>query len=123
MKKTTWKPAMADAWVTFVGIGFGQMIYALYVPNHIAPIGFVWGMRGSKDFNIHGCFVEPWARRFGVMSRINRTLLEHFSVVTTAYGSKEGGAKFLKAAGYKRDERLGVFYLERPKKPRKERVQ
>src|SRR5207237_874484 len=79
-----WKPDIKGAWVTWAAIGFGQMIYVLYVPNHTSPIGFVWGHGDeTRCFEVYGSFVEPWARRNGVRTRINQTIFEHADVIVT----------------------------------------
>jgi len=114
MKATKWKPKMDGAWVSYVAIGFGQMMWFCYVPNCIAPIGFVWGWATGKGFHVAGSFVQPWARRNGVRSRINDAIFQHYRVISTSSGSKEGGKQFLKAKKYKRNELLDLFYLERP---------
>ncbi|HZC24696.1 MAG TPA: hypothetical protein VE866_15250 [Candidatus Binatia bacterium] len=65
-----WKPDLSQAWVTWQRIGMGQLIYVLFVPNHLAPVGFVWGFphgdRKLGRFEVAGSYVEPWARRGGV---------------------------------------------------------
>ena len=109
---------MKGAWVTWAQIGIGQLIYALYVPNHTAPIGFVWGHSQGEQFCTSGSFVQPWARRFGVRSRINNEIFTHFAVITTVSGSKEGGKQFLKASGYRWSKPMRCFYLERPQQSR-----
>lgn len=118
-----WKADVDNAWVTWVRIGFGQMMYLLYVPNHAAPIGMVWGMGGgetAKDgrvgrFDVFGSFVQPWARRQGVRSKINDSIFQHFCTIITSHGSKQGGADFLKAKKYRRNQDLHCWYLVRRK--------
>lgn len=120
MKKTAkkkWIPNMAGAWVSWVQIGFGQMMWTLYVPNHIAPIGLAWGDGHGKRFELAGCFVEPWARRNGVMTRINQTILSsgQFQSISTVVGStgKDGGLAFLKDAGYAHNKELDLWHMSR----------
>ena len=119
MRNDKWKPEMANAWVTWVRIGFGQLIYLLYVHNHTLPIGLVWGYAEGKRFIVGGSFVQPFARRQGVRTRINDAIFEHLSVISTSAGSKEGGRAFLKARGYRFDKRMKCFFLQRPKRAAK----
>lgn len=114
-----WKPELNGAWVTWAAIGFGQRIYALYVPNHAYPIGLVWGVPEGKCFQVAGSFVEPWARRCGVRSRLNETIFTHFETLYTGSGSKEGGRQFMRAKKYRRSAALDCFYLQRPSRPKK----
>jgi len=123
MKKTEkWKPEIERAWVTWATIGFAHTIYVLYVPNHQSPVGIVWGWGRGDRFETAGSFVPVWARRFGVRSKINETIFQHFKSISTLHGSKEGGAAFLKARGYKRNEDLDLFYLRRPRRKRVRRA-
>ncbi len=115
-KAEEWKPDLAQAWVTWASIGFAQTIYVLYVPNHQSPVGMVWGWGRGDRFEVAGSFVPPWSRRFGIRTRINKTIFENFKTISTLHGSKEGGARFLKASGYKWSDELSCFYLPRPKR-------
>jgi len=122
--KNTWKPEIEKAWVTWVSIGFGQMLYACYVPNNPFPIGFAWGSAANHDgkyssFHVAGSFVPTWARRRGVRTRINQAIFEHHYLITTVSGSKDGGLKFLKAAGYRYSKQTGLWYLRRPRRKAK----
>jgi hypothetical protein len=112
-----WKPEMTGAWVTWARIGFGQFIFALYVPNYGWPIGFVWGMGHGegKDsrFDVAGSFVQPWARRCGVRTRLNEEIFKLFAVIASNHGSKSGGLAFMKASGYKRDRSANMWVLHR----------
>jgi hypothetical protein len=118
-KAKKWKPELEHAFVTWAAIDRGQIIYILYVPNHMAPLGFVWGWISGEGrestFETYGSFVSAWARRFGVRTRINRTIFEHVSTITTKHGSSDGGLAFLKAAGYKRDSNVHCWYLKKAK--------
>jgi len=115
-KNQKWVPDLAHAWITWVTIGFAQTMYVLYVPNAQSPVGLVWGWARGDRFEVAGSFVPVWARRFGVRSRINEQIFLHFKVISTRDGSKEGGARFLKAAGYKRSQDIQGFCLHRPRK-------
>jgi hypothetical protein len=117
----SWKPEMLGAWVTWARIGLGQTIYALYVPNYYFPVGVVWGVGdGNGCFRVGGSFVQPWARRHGVRTRINQTIFEHWDVIHTASGTaKEGGLQFLKASGYKWHKQARIFYLAKPNRKKK----
>lgn len=117
--KKKWKPEMSGAWVTYGKIGFGQMIYVLYVPNHTVPIGLVWGEPHAERFNVAGSFVQPWARRNGVRTKINAAIFEHYKAIVTASGSKDGGLAFMKASGYQHNRDLDLWSLTRPKNKRR----
>lgn len=112
MKMVKWKPQVEKAWVPWTEIGFGQVIFACFVPNHIAPIGLVWGWReGPSAFVVAGSYVEPWARRFGVRTRINVEILKQTKIIRTVTGSKTGGTAFMQARGYVHAAALGLWYL------------
>jgi hypothetical protein len=119
-KSSEWTPEMSQAWVTWARIGIGQIFYVCYVPNHSGPIGFVWGTghgdRKEGRFEVSGSYVEPWARRHGVRTFINKTIFTHYPVIVSNHGSKEGGLAFLKASGYRRSKQLRCWYLERRSK-------
>ena len=108
-----WKPEMSGAWVTYSRIGFGHTIYALYVPNHVFPIGLVWGVGSRKVFFVAGSFVEPWARRCGVCSKIIECIFIKFATISTQHGSKDGGHQFMKAKQCKQNKDLDCFYIKR----------
>jgi hypothetical protein len=115
-----WKPELERAHITWSPIDRGQIIYVLYVPNHMSPLGFVWGRisgEGSESiFDTYGSFTHSWARRFGVRSRINQAIFQHVSTIITKHGNKEGGLAFLKSSGYKWDAHCNYWYLKKPKK-------
>lgn len=111
-----WKPELNGAWVTWAPIGFGQRLYALYVPNHPYPVGLAWGVPAGKCFHVAGSFVQPWARRCGVRSRLNEGIFASFQTIATGHGSNEGGRQFIRAKKYERHQALDCFYLKRPKK-------
>jgi hypothetical protein len=119
-KKQEWTFNKERAWVTWVVIGFGISVYALFVPDQTTPIGLVWGetYRTEKKsiFHNHGSFVQPWARRQGVRTKLNEEILKQFDVIETGQGSKEGGLAFLKASGYKQSKVTGAWQLTRKKK-------
>lgn len=117
-RKAAWKPEINGAWVSCSRIGFGQAMYVLYVPNHNFPIGFVWGESVGKRFCVAGSYVEPWARRHGVRTLINKEIFRTHIAISTVYGSEEGGIQFMKASKYKHSRLLDCFYLLRPKKKR-----
>lgn len=104
---------LKGAWVTWARIGFGQTIYALYVPSYFAPVGLVWGEGRTTRFDVYGSFVIPWARRNGVRTRINEEIFKDYKVISTEGASKEGGRQFMKASGYKRNRELDLFYLRK----------
>lgn len=116
-----WKPEMSGAWVSWAKMGFGQIIYVLYVPNHLFPVGFVWGVGdANRCFRSGGSFVQPWARRNGVRTRLNETIHEHWDVIHTTGGAKEGGGlAFLKATGYKWHKQARLFYLPKPRQKKR----
>lgn len=122
-KKTEWKPELEQAFVTWAPIDRGQLIYVLYVPNHMSPLGFVWGRISGEGrestFETYGSFVPDWARRFGVRTRINQAIFEHVSTITTKHGNKEGGLAFLKGSRYKWDRNVHCWYLTKWKKKKK----
>jgi hypothetical protein len=114
-----WKPNLATCWVTWVSVGFGIDIWCLFDKGRPAPVGLVWGIaHGGKkqSFHVYGSYVHEWARRQGVRTRINQAIFEHYDVIVTGGGSKDGGEAFLKAAGYKSHPATGQWFLERPKK-------
>jgi hypothetical protein len=119
-KAAKWKPEIENAFVTWAPIDRGQLIYVLYVPNHMSPLGFVWGrIRGEgreSTFETNGSFVQIWARRFGVRTRINLAIFDHVSTITTAHGNKEGGLAFIKSQGYKWDSNANCWYLKKPRR-------
>lgn len=105
--------------IEWQNIGFGMLLYVLFARSNPAPVGFVWGLAIAAGnarktrFEVFGSYVVPYARRSGVRSRLNRQLLEHWQVITTQNGSKEGGLKFMRAQGYRLDKRSGVWSLTR----------
>jgi hypothetical protein len=115
-----WKPEIEKAWVPWISIGFGQTLYACYVPNNAFPVGLVWGQGTNhgkySSFEVAGLFVPAWVRRHGVRTRINEELLKHYELITTVGGSKDGGLKFLKATGYRYTKNTGLWYLRRPRR-------
>lgn len=117
MKISAWKPDVKNAWVSFVRIGFGQLLYFCFVPNFAGPVGFVWGIGHgagkTSRFEVYGSYVIPSARRNGVRTRLNTAIHEHFRCITTMSGSREGGLAFLKSQGYKFDPRTTTWFLER----------
>jgi hypothetical protein len=114
-----WKPDLEHAFVTWAPIDRGQLMYVLYVPNHMSPCGFVWGRISGEGrtstFETYGSFVQAWARRHGVRTRINQTVFEHVSTIITKHGNKDGGLKFLKARGYRWDDNAQFWYLKKPR--------
>lgn len=112
-----------DVYVSWTPIGQGILLYHAWEPKYPAPIGFVWGMpRAHKDkgtFDVFGSFVQTWARRHGVRTKINEQILKHSELIITSNGTKEGGAAFLKASGYKLNKAIGLYFLERKQRARK----
>lgn len=112
------KPDMKNAYVTWSQYGTGQLMYVLFVTTFIAPIGFVWGWPEGNSFMVAGSYVLPTQRRCGVRTRINKIIFEHYEVIRTIEGSKEGGLAFMKASGYRYHAPSKTWYLKRPiKKP------
>lgn len=107
---------MSKAWVTWTTIGFGVRIYALFGPQFDAPLGFVWGRAGKgnkNSFSVLGSFVQPWARRQGVRSRINEEIFKQVEVIRSAHGSPDGAA-FMRANGYKFSPEADLWWKPRP---------
>ncbi len=108
--------------VEWHNVGFGAMLYILFIRAVPTPVGFVWGLAMAAGnarktrFEVFGSYVVPFARRSGVRTKLNAQLLEHWQVITTQNGSKEGGLRFMRAQGYRLDKRSGVWSLTR--KPR-----
>lgn len=119
------KPKKIDlegSWVTWATIGFGLRIYCLFTPDSPAPKGFCWGyaLGGKKTkFLVHGSYVIPWARRSGVRTRINEQILRHCPVIQTFSGSRQGGAAFMRARGYRYSAAQDTWSLVRRPAPRR----
>lgn len=108
-----WKPEVKRGWVAYTQMGFGHVIYALFVPNHIGVVGLVWGWIEGTTFAVAGSYVEPEARRCGVRTRINEQILCSYERIRTGSGSKEGGLAFMLARGYKYHKASNTWYLTR----------
>lgn len=102
------------SFVRCVDIPMGMAMYILYVEAYCAPVGFVWGVRehGNGVFEVLGSYVEPWARRQGLRSKINEAIHAEFPVIMTA-GATDEGAAFMKAKGYRFHKPLHRFYKAR----------
>jgi hypothetical protein len=116
-RQPKWKPDVSKAWVTWTPVGFGVMLWMLFVPDFVAPVGLVWGTQhGGKrklTFNTYYSFVLPGARRCGVRTRINQEILKTYDLIVTGSGTKQGGMAFIKAAGYRYNKELDVWSLQR----------
>jgi hypothetical protein len=116
-RNKTWKPEVDRIFVTWTAIERGLFMYLAYVPNTMSPVGLCWGeLSGGgkkRTFESMGSFVPTWARRFGVRTAINKTILTHASTIITKHGSKDGGRAFLKASGYKWDSNTNHWYLKK----------
>lgn len=107
---------LSKCWVTWCEIGFGCRYYMCFHPEFIAPVGSVWcACQGGRTptADVLYSFTLHMYRRLGVRTLINKTLLEHFKIIRTTSGTKEGGMKFLKASGYKHDPVRDDWYLTR----------
>ena len=115
-EKQAW---LAKCWVTCIPVGFGVLQYTAFHPSYPAPAGVVWviGYGGKvPTADVLHSYTLPFFRRKGVRSLINEQLLKDYAVIRTSGGSKEGGAAFLKAAGYTFDKVRGDWFLKSPKK-------
>lgn len=106
-------------WVDVIEFGFGWTMFICFAREFHSPVGFVWGVISTTQddrntFDVSGSYVIPSARRNGVRTFINQEILKRASVITTNYGSKEGGEVFLRAFGYQYDEETGTWYYVPP---------
>ena len=105
------------AWIQVVEIGLGGWCYVLFDRGHASPLGLVWGLPTAPGrFDVYHSYVMPWARRQGVRKRINEEIFKTFNVIATGKGTKDGGAAFMKAQGYKYNKELKNWYLLKPTK-------
>ena len=127
MRKGKKKPAtkrvnVARCYVERYDIDYNTEMYVCRSRGFLAPVGFVWGfaMGADKDaygdvklsrFEVLGSFVPDWARRSGIRSLINKTILQTFDVIHTN-GATPEGAEFMKSSGYKRDP-LGGYFIRK----------
>lgn len=106
-----------ESTVKCVDIPGGQQMYICYADAYMFPVGFVWGCGDSRGvFEGAGSYVEPWARRQGVRTKINEAILRDYPVIRTNYGSEDGGMKFMRKQGYRFSKDLHCYFLHRPKK-------
>ena len=105
-------------WWNKIGIG-GCWIYSAWHPDWIGPIGFVAGLAGGDIFQVSQSFVDRRVRRFGIRTKINETIHQHFKVIQTWGGSETGGKAFMDASGYKYDPVRNDYILVRPKEKTK----
>jgi hypothetical protein len=101
-------------------IGCGQLLYILWVAEVPWPIGIVCGVGTQSEkkthFEVYWSYVLPHARRCGVRTKINETILKEFDVIRTLQGSKEGGRAFLIANGFTYDRNRDDWTKVRGKK-------
>jgi GNAT superfamily N-acetyltransferase len=113
---------LARCWVQCVPVGFGVLQYTAFHPSYPAPAGMVWVIGYGGDVptaDVLHSYTLPFFRRRGIRSLINAELLKEYSIIRTSGGSKEGGAAFLRAAGYTHDKVRGDYFLKRGKGARK----
>lgn len=117
--KSKFDPHLSSCWVERYDIGVGLWLYVAFTRKFVGPIGVVWGIPiGSTParFDVLHSYVLPFARRKGVRTLIQKEILKSFDVITTVEGSREGGAAFMKAAGYKHDPARAMWSLVKPRK-------
>jgi hypothetical protein len=96
-------------------VGRGITQYTAFCELVPMPLGFVWGVEfgGDRPFmHIWDSYVLEWARRLGVRTAINETILKDNEVIITGGRTAEGIA-FMKARGYTFDQRLDQWSLVR----------
>ena len=108
-------------WVDVIEFGFGWTMFICFAREFHSPVGFVWGVLTTTQddrttFDVCGSYVIPAARRNGVRTFINQEILKRASVITTNFGSDEGGERFLRAFGYEYDKPTGTWYYVPPNK-------
>lgn len=101
-------------------VGAGVWMYILTnMKESPSPIAFMWGMgfcaqdKGEIRYDILGSYTEPYSRRRGALSLLMDKAFEHYTVLTTSTGSKDGGLKSLKALGFKFDSRAQIWSKRR----------
>jgi hypothetical protein len=103
-------------WIEWLKFGVGFVLYVLWNREQPMPLGFVWGIAATKNrFEVYGSYVPAFARRLGVRTALNEKIHEHFDLITTVSGSKDGGMAFMKATGYRYSKETDGWYLH--KKP------
>lgn len=113
MKKPS-KFKAEDVWIQWKRLGFGLSLYVLFSYDHPMPLGFVWGVgSGGKRnrFDVYGSYVIKFARRRGVRTLINQTILKSYPIVMTQNGTRYGEA-FMRASGYHYNKNVEYWYKE-----------
>jgi hypothetical protein len=113
--------------VDWYEIDYDQRLYVCRQKDLTAPLGVVIGQcyyigndNGQSKysfFEVKLSYVTDWARRNGIRSLINQTILQDFPAITT-FGHTPLGYKFIKGKGYKKHPQLG-WILTRPNKKTK----
>lgn len=102
-------------WVDWSHFGFGYVLYCLWNREQPMPIGFVWGLvKSETTFEVVGSYVPKWARRLGIRTAINATILAQYKRVVTVGGSDDGGMAFMNALGYKYHHDADLWSVGRP---------
>ena len=121
MKKIDKKKFIDDCWITWYELDHGIIQYTCFSRHWTCPIGFVWGISAGRCFFVMNSYVDPYFRRRGVRTLLNKQIHEHNKIIQTQTGTKEGGKAFLKASGYKHDRVRNDWILVRSRKSQKKR--
>lgn len=103
-------------WVVWKEIGFGVTAFFCFAPRHPVPVGHVYtliagrGRSGKNECSIVSSYVDPWARRNGIRTELNRAIFKNhkIDVIRTADSTRQGEA-WMRACGYKFDKRTGSW--------------
>lgn len=83
------------------------------------PVGTVWYQLGDgHTCSIMTSYVEPWARRLKVRTRLNKAIIEGYpdlKRITTGHAISKASAEFMKRQGYKKKDGIWVLKLHRDK--------
>jgi hypothetical protein len=97
-------------------IGLGIGLYTAFHKTCPAPMAFCWGIgydtENGARFDVFGRFTPVEFRRQGLQTLIDAKLFEHYAVITTCAGTREG-TKFMQHDGYKYNRNTRIWYKER----------
>ena len=118
-KKTKEQPYQIDhdkCNIDVRSMGGGMWMYLYKHDDQAMPFGLLWGTPREGQFYVYGCYVPTWARRQGVMTKLHESVHVQYPVIMTGQGSKEGGAEFIKAYGYKKHPQFGWAAIKKAQK-------
>jgi hypothetical protein len=110
--------SLVDSWVGADNIGYGTLLYSLWIKAHSAPVCSVWthatGCRLVKHgnvFDMDSIYTPEWCRRRGYARHTIQWILDNQDCYSMSTGEFSRSAEGLKRMGWQLDRESGRWII------------